>query len=166
MICSTRFYLLTFTCLIIPKLIRFAVMCSLDTTFRHGIPCGVSRTSLTFLARKVIPGGLLRTFSTDQLVLIPERSIRRAEGWSSCARCWSCYSSISGCGGVSDWLRIFAFSRINIVKSKLRTFDRIIICFAVASHCVGIPNLILSTPSTTSNIDVIERMFFRASLAT
>ena len=169
LICITGFYLLAFVCLIIPKLIRFTVMSRLNTAFRKCIPWSVRRTGFTFLSCIVVPRCLLRTFSTNELVLVPKRSIGRAESWSSCARCWNWWIS-SRSNGLRRICRLrrggFTFFSIYIVGWSLRALNRIIIGFAITSQCKSIPDFVLSAWSTTSNIYVIKRMLFRTNLAT
>lgn len=141
----------------------------LNTVFRKCIPWSVRRTSFTFLACIVVPRCLLRTFSTNELVLVPERSIGRAESWSSWARCWNWWIS-SRRNGLRRICRLrrggFTFFSIYIVDWSLRALNRIIIGFAIASQSKGIPDLVLSAWSTTSNIYIVKRMLFRANLAT
>jgi len=144
-------------------------MSRLDAALRKCRPNGIRRTSFTFLTCIVVPRSLLRTFSTNKLFLVPERSLWRAESWSPSTSCWSCWISSRRNGLIRSYrLRRgwFTFFRINIVSWSLWALNRIIISFTIASQSKGIPNLVLSACSTTSNIYIIKRMLFRTYLTT
>ncbi len=112
---------------------------------------------------------LLRAFSADELFLIPERSIRRTKGWCSCSKCGSCGRGNRIIVGRLIWtcrLWRFTFFSSEIINCSLRTLNWGIVCFAKTSQSKSIPDLVLSTRSTTLYIYIIKRMLFRTNLAT
>ena len=154
-----RLYLLAFACLIIPELIGFAVMPTLQASLRYCVPSGVDRADLALWGGIVVVRSLLRALGADKFFLVPEWGIRRAESLSGAAWSW-CR------GGCASWLRGLTSFASDAVNHACWTFDGVVVGLAVATESKTIPYLIFSARAAVPNIDIIERMLLRTNLAT